>query len=76
MWRLVCVLQFVPGLLLPLLAICSQAYPIQVHDELQYETPAHNEQLVHYEPHVQYTHEPEEHEVAVHHNVSSPSGEK
>jgi hypothetical protein len=69
-----CLWQTVAALLMLLLAVCSRAYPIQVHDDVQYEAPEHNEQLVHYVPQVQYSHEPEEHEVEVHHNVSASSG--
>jgi hypothetical protein len=71
-----CVWQIVAALLLLLLSEGSQAYPIEVHDNVQYETPAHEEQLVHYVPQVQYSHEPEEHEVEVHQNVSASRGQK
>lgn len=69
-----CLWQIVAAVLL--LAVCSQAYPIQVQDDVQYEIPEHNEQLVQYVPQVQYSHEPQEHEVEVHHNVSDSSGQK
>jgi hypothetical protein len=70
----VCLWQVVAAVLL--LAMCSQAYPIQVQDDVQYEIPEHTEQLVQYVPQVQDSHEPVEHEVEVHHNVSASSGQK
>jgi hypothetical protein len=72
-----CVWQIIAALLLLLLlSEGSQAYPIQVHDEVEYEAPAHDEQLLHYVPQVQYSHEPEGHEVEVHQNVSASRGQK
>jgi hypothetical protein len=71
-----CLLQIVAALLLLIVSVCSQAYPIQVHDDAQYETPEHNVQLLHFVPQEQYSHGPEEHEVEVHHNVSASNGQK
>jgi hypothetical protein len=69
-----CLWQIVAAVLL--LAVCAQAYPIQVQENVQYEIPEHKEQLIQYVPQVQYSHEPEEHDVEVHHNVSASSGQK
>jgi hypothetical protein len=49
---------------LALMAVCARSYPIQVHDDTQYEAPAQHQLL-------QYSHEPQEHEVEVYHNVSA-----
>ena len=50
--------------MLVLLAVCARAYPIQVHDDVPYEAPQHDAQLVHYVPQEQG------HDVEVYHNVS------
>ncbi|PSN37950.1 hypothetical protein C0J52_10420 [Blattella germanica] len=60
--------------LVALVAACAHAIPIKVHEEVQYAAPQHHEQLVHYVPHVQYSHEPQhhlqvEHEVEEHHHA-------
>jgi hypothetical protein len=69
-----CLWQIVAAVLL--LAVCAQTYPIQVQNDVQYEVPDYKEQLSQYVPEVQYSDEPEQHEVEVHHNVSASSGEK
>jgi hypothetical protein len=56
LWQIVAVLV--------LMAVCARSYPIQVHDDIQYEAPQQHEQLV------QYSHEPQEYEVEVEHSVS------
>ncbi|PNF20646.1 hypothetical protein B7P43_G03035 [Cryptotermes secundus] len=52
-----------------LLAVCSQAYPIQVQEDVQHGIPEHIEQLLQHVPQVQYSHEPEAHDVEVHHDA-------